>query len=68
MKVKDNVLYIEKKTYTKEQLETELESLKQYVPTFNSEEYEAGNDRYFYELELRDERIEEINQMLLMFV
>ena len=51
---------------TKEQIEKELEELRNYIPVFNSEEFDAGNDRFFYELEARDERIEELENALSM--
>lgn len=51
---------------TKGQIKKELEELRNYTPEFDSEEYDAGNDRYFYELEARDERIEELESALSM--
>ena len=53
--------------YTKEQIEEELEETRNFLPVFDSEEYDAGDDSYFYKLEYRDERIEELEKMLSMF-
>ena len=57
---------VTKMDMTKGQIKKELEELRNYTPEFDSEEYDAGNDRYFYELEARDERIEELESALSM--
>lgn len=59
-------MFIEKEL-TKEEIEAEIEELENWTPEFNSEEYDAGIDRFFNELEARDERIEELRKMLIKF-
>lgn len=59
-------MFIEKEL-TKKEIEAELEELENWIPEFDSEEFDMGNDRYFYELEARDERIEELKNMLVKF-